>query len=55
VSQVTTSPIRFAHDISAEEAIFRKIGLRLAPFLFLCCLAAYLDRINGLRVAGEGA
>jgi D-galactonate transporter len=45
VSQITT-PIRLGSDISAEDAVFRKIALRLAPFLFLCYLAAYLDRVN---------
>ena len=45
MSQITT-PIRLGSDISAEDAVFRKIALRLVPFLFLCYLAAYLDRVN---------
>jgi sugar phosphate permease len=45
VNQITT-PIRLGSDISAEDAVFRKIALRLVPFLFLCYLAAYLDRVN---------
>jgi MFS family permease len=45
VSQITT-PIRLGSGISAEDAVFRKIALRLVPFLFLCYLAAYLDRVN---------
>jgi sugar phosphate permease len=46
VSQITTPPLRFASDLSAEDLIFRKITLRIVPFLFLCYLAAYLDRVN---------
>jgi D-galactonate transporter len=30
----------------AADAVYRKITLRLIPFLFLCYVAAYLDRIN---------
>ena len=45
MSQITT-PIRLGSDISAQDAVFRKIALRLVPFLFLCYLAAYLDRVN---------
>ena len=45
MSQITT-PIRLELDISAEDDVFRKITLRLVPFLFLCYLAAYLDRVN---------
>ncbi len=29
-----------------EEQTYRKVALRLVPFLFLCYLAAYLDRVN---------
>src|SRR5580693_896894 len=46
VSQITTPPLQLASDVSAEDLIFRKIALRLVPFLFLCYLAAYLDRVN---------
>jgi sugar phosphate permease len=46
VSQITTPPRELASDVSAEDLIFRKIALRLVPFLFLCYLAAYLDRVN---------
>jgi MFS family permease len=45
VSQITT-PVRLGSDMSAEDAVFRKVALRLVPFLFLCYLAAYLDRVN---------
>ncbi len=31
---------------SAEDRTYRKVTLRLLPFLFLCYLAAYLDRVN---------
>jgi sugar phosphate permease len=30
----------------AEERIYRKVTLRLVPFLFICYFAAYLDRVN---------
>lgn len=35
-------------DVSTDEAtsIYRKVNLRLIPFLFICYVAAYLDRIN---------
>ena len=29
-----------------EDAIYAKVTLRLLPFLFLCYVAAYLDRVN---------
>lgn len=29
-----------------EERVYRKVTLRLIPFLFLCYVAAYLDRVN---------
>ena len=29
-----------------EEATFRTVARRLIPFLFLCYVAAYLDRVN---------
>lgn len=29
-----------------EDAIFRKLNLRIIPFLFICYVVAYLDRIN---------
>ena len=32
--------------VSAEQAIFSKIRLRLIPFLFLLYVVAYLDRVN---------
>ncbi|MPW22256.1 MFS transporter [Paraburkholderia sp. CNPSo 3157] len=35
-----------AHPASAVDATFRKVTLHLIPFLFICYVAAYLDRIN---------
>ncbi|MCA7120519.1 MAG: MFS transporter [Acidibrevibacterium sp.] len=32
--------------LRSEGATYRKVTLRIVPFLFLCYLAAYLDRIN---------
>src|ERR1700761_8894789 len=33
------------HD-GAADAVYRKVALRLIPLLFLCYIAAYLDRVN---------
>ena len=30
----------------AEERTYRKVTMRIVPFLFVCYLAAYLDRVN---------
>src|SRR5207253_5141789 len=35
-----------AADPSAEEATYRKVAWRLLPFLMLCYVVAYLDRVN---------
>ena len=31
---------------SAADAVYRKVALRLIPLLFVCYIAAYLDRVN---------
>src|SRR5689334_3726177 len=31
---------------AAADAVYRKVGLRLIPLLFVCYIAAYLDRVN---------
>lgn len=37
----------FAPTVSpTEERTYAKITTRLVPFLFICYLAAYLDRVN---------
>jgi MFS family permease len=46
MSHITTPSIHLTSDIATEDDVFRKIALRLVPFLFLCYLAAYLDRVN---------
>jgi len=33
-------------DADATARVYRKVNLRLIPFLFICYVAAYLDRIN---------
>ena len=33
-------------DALQVESIYKKVTLRLIPFLFICYLAAYLDRVN---------
>ncbi|KXU94198.1 hypothetical protein CR51_27390 [Caballeronia megalochromosomata] len=34
------------HSSAMVNATYRRITLRLIPFLFVCYVAAYLDRIN---------
>lgn len=34
------------HSSATVNAVYRRITLRLIPFLFICYVAAYLDRIN---------
>ncbi|MBV8913516.1 MAG: MFS transporter [Acetobacteraceae bacterium] len=36
----------FGSVAQEEERIYRKVTLRIVPFLFICYLAAYLDRVN---------
>lgn len=40
-----------------EESVFKKVGARLIPFLFLCYIVAFLDRVNvgfaKLQMAGD--
>ncbi|MFL6630043.1 MAG: hypothetical protein ACJ8G1_26650, partial [Vitreoscilla sp.] len=31
---------------ATADAVYRKVALRLIPLLFLCYIAAYLDRVN---------
>jgi len=33
-------------DVAAESRAYRRVTLRLIPFLFLCYVVAYLDRVN---------
>ncbi|WP_077002044.1 MFS transporter [Variovorax sp. KK3] len=35
-----------ADDKSTADAVYRKVSLRLIPLLFICYIAAYLDRVN---------
>src|SRR5689334_11320534 len=39
---LTSKPI----PLRDEERIYGKVTMRIVPFLFLCYLAAYLDRVN---------
>ena len=40
------SAIPLTEGIDARDALYRKITWRLLPFLTLCYMLAYLDRIN---------
>lgn len=44
---MTSSPeLRKASDPAHENAVFRKVAWRLVPFLVLCYVVSYLDRVN---------
>jgi sugar phosphate permease len=36
----------FGSAPQTEERTYRKVTIRIVPFLFICYLAAYLDRVN---------
>ena len=46
ITQPATAAIFTPADAGTEERIYRKITRRIVPFLFICYLAAYLDRVN---------
>ena len=46
MTQTTTPPLGLVSDESTEDSLFHKVTLRLVPFLFVCYLGAYLDRVN---------
>ncbi|MFM8246902.1 MAG: MFS transporter, partial [Burkholderiaceae bacterium] len=33
-------------QLAVEEALYRKVALRLIPLLLACYVVAYLDRVN---------
>ena len=35
-----------SEEIASEDRTYRRVTLRLVPFLFLCYVVAYLDRVN---------
>src|SRR5947207_12782900 len=35
-----------AHLPDAEDTLYRKVSWRIVPFIMLCYVAAYLDRVN---------
>jgi MFS family permease len=41
-----TTPITATVAEDAEEALYRKVAWRIIPILFICYIAAYLDRVN---------
>src|SRR5258708_24460142 len=43
---VTGEVTSFADSASFESKTYAKVGRRLIPFLMLCYLGAYLDRVN---------
>ena len=46
MSQATRTAFSAAPLQAAEDRTYRKVTMRVVPFLFLCYLAAYLDRVN---------
>ncbi|MFH9001882.1 MFS transporter [Streptomyces afghaniensis] len=44
-------------DVARENAVFRKVVRRIVPFLVLCYVVSYLDRVNvgfaKLQMAGD--
>ena len=40
------SALRAASDRDADDALYRKVSLRIIPFLFVAYVVAFLDRIN---------
>ena len=46
MTQTTTPPLGLVSDESTEDSLFHKVTLRLVPFLFVCYLGVYLDRVN---------
>jgi len=42
----TTAVNTGARDAGFEDAVYRKVSWRLVPFLLLCYVVAYLDRVN---------
>lgn len=42
----TTATHTGASDAAFEDAIYRKVNWRLIPFLLMCYVVAYLDRVN---------
>jgi D-galactonate transporter len=43
---MSTSLISAPEAVASEDAVFRKVILRIVPFLMLCYVVAYLDRVN---------
>jgi D-galactonate transporter len=45
-SEVHSRPARGGDATALEARAYRRVTLRLIPFLFVCYVAAYLDRVN---------
>jgi D-galactonate transporter len=46
MSEASTLDLESTPRREEEERIHRKVTLRIVPFIFICYLAAYLDRVN---------
>lgn len=38
--------VKYAMILHEDDVLYGKVSRRLVPFLFLCYVAAYLDRVN---------
>ncbi|CAE6970555.1 Putative metabolite transport protein NicT [Paraburkholderia nemoris] len=45
-SSLNTPTGELEHDTLTGRSLYRKLTLRIAPFLCLCFFAAFLDRVN---------
>lgn len=46
MSSASIAGLGSAQQQETEERTYRKVTMRIVPFLFICYLAAYLDRVN---------
>ena len=46
MSQASDLALEPASSFASEERTYRKVTMRLLPFLFICYFSAYLDRVN---------
>jgi len=43
---MTTATVPAPAALDADAAVYRKVAWRIIPFLFLCYIVAFLDRVN---------
>src|SRR5215470_15962509 len=45
-SETARAYATFAHPSQQDDALYRKVSARVIPFLFVCYVVSFLDRIN---------